>query len=150
MGKHKKSNGGSSRQKKSDGTSSGENLRFIIGLILLVFALYMLVVFISYIHTGKPDQDSLSLTPTDEPFSYQNWGGKFGFMVGHYFIFHGFGLGAFFIPLIIGAFSLALIRVKYFRLWKNVLRFLLGHRTYFSYSRILRRTVNLHWCRSRR
>ncbi len=126
MGKQKKSNGASSRQKKSDGTSSGENLRFILGLILLVFAVYMLVVFISYVLTGKADQDSLSLKSADEVFAYQNWGGKFGFKISHYFIFHGFGLGAFFIPLIIGAFSLALIRVKYFRLWKNVLRFLLA------------------------
>ena len=31
-----------------------------------------------------------------------------------------------FIPLIIGALGLALLKVKYFRLWKNVLRFLLA------------------------
>ena len=126
MGKHKKNNGASSRQKKTDGTSSGENLRFIIGLILIVFALYMLVVFISYLLTGKADQDSLSMKNPDTAFAYENWGGRFGFKVGHYFIFHGFGLGAFFIPLIIGAFGLALVRVKYFRLWKNVMRFLLA------------------------
>ncbi len=126
MGRQKKNNGATSKKKKADGSSSGENLRFIIGLILLVFALYMLVVFISYLITGKADQDSLSMQDPDAEFAYQNWGGKFGFKVGHYFIFHGFGLGAFFISLIIGAFSLALIRVKYFRLWKNVLRFLLA------------------------
>ncbi|MDZ7635255.1 MAG: hypothetical protein U5L72_12840 [Bacteroidales bacterium] len=34
--------------------------------------------------------------------------------------------GSFFIPLIIGAFGLALLKVRYFRLWKNVLRFLLA------------------------
>jgi len=78
MGKQKKSNGTSSRQKKSDGTSSGENFRFIIGLILLVFALYMLVVFISYLLTGKADQDSLSLKSSEEVFAYQNWGGSSG------------------------------------------------------------------------
>ncbi|MCU0458536.1 MAG: DNA translocase FtsK 4TM domain-containing protein, partial [Bacteroidales bacterium] len=47
-------------------------------------------------------------------------------MLGYYFMFNGFGLGSFFIPLIIGAFGLALLKVKYFRLWKNVLRFLLA------------------------
>ncbi|MBK7490425.1 MAG: DNA translocase FtsK 4TM domain-containing protein [Bacteroidales bacterium] len=41
-------------------------------------------------------------------------------------MFNGFGLGSFFFPLVIGAFGLALLRVKYFRLWKNVLRFLLA------------------------
>ena len=126
MGKQKKSNGSSSHKKNSAGSSSGENARFIAGLVLLVFALYMLVVFISYVLTGKADQDSLSLQPDEDSFAYKNWGGKFGFKIGHYFIFSGFGLGSFFIPLIIGAFGLALLKVKYFRLWKNVLRFLLA------------------------
>ncbi len=127
MSGQKKSNGASTKKKKSENSASGENARFIIGLLLLVFAIYMLVVFISYVTTGgKPDQDSLSIHPPDPDFEYKNWGGKFGFLISYYFIFNGFGLGSFFIPLIIGAFGLALIRVKYFRLWKNVLRFLLA------------------------
>ncbi|MCU0376629.1 MAG: DNA translocase FtsK [Bacteroidales bacterium] len=126
MVKEKKNGTASSRQKNAAGTSSGENPRFISGILLLVFSLYMLVVFISYIISGKADQDSINIQSADTEYIYQNWGGKFGFKVGHYFIFNGFGIGAFFIPLIIGAFSLALLRVKYFRLWKNVLRFLLA------------------------
>jgi S-DNA-T family DNA segregation ATPase FtsK/SpoIIIE len=126
MGKQKKGNGSSTNKKSPAGSSSGENARFIAGLVLLVFALYMLVVFISYVLTGNADQDSLSLQPEGDPFAYKNWGGKFGFKIGHYFIYSGFGLGSFFIPLIIGAFGLALLKVKYFRLWKNVLRFLLA------------------------
>ncbi len=126
MGKQKKGNGSSSDKKGSSGSSSGENARFIAGLVLLVFALYMLVVFISYVLTGNADQDSLSPQPEETAFAYKNWGGKFGFKIGHYFIFSGFGLGSFFIPLIIGAFGLALLKVRYFRLWKNVLRFLLA------------------------
>jgi S-DNA-T family DNA segregation ATPase FtsK/SpoIIIE len=126
MVREKKNGSTSSKQKNAAGTSSGENIRFISGLLLLVFALYMLVVFISYLISGKADQDSINLQSAETEYIYQNWGGKFGFKVGHYFIFNGFGLGSFFIPLIIGAFSLALLRVKYFRLWKNVLRFLLA------------------------
>ncbi|MCI0522050.1 MAG: DNA translocase FtsK [Bacteroidales bacterium] len=126
MVKEKKNGSASSRQKNTTGTSSGENIRFISGLLLLVFALYMLVVFISYLISGKADQDSINIQSPEAEYVYQNWGGKFGFKVGHYFIFNGFGLGSFFIPLIIGAFSLALLRVKYFRLWKNVLRLLLA------------------------
>ncbi|HUW93796.1 MAG TPA: DNA translocase FtsK 4TM domain-containing protein [Bacteroidales bacterium] len=126
MGKQKKT--GSSHPKKDDptGTSFNEKIRFITGVILLVFAIYMLVVFISYLSSGKADQDSVNRPDNESDYVYQNWGGKFGFNVGYYFIFKGFGLGAFFIPFIIGAFSLALIRVKYFRLWKNVMRFLLA------------------------
>jgi DNA segregation ATPase FtsK/SpoIIIE, S-DNA-T family len=125
MGKQRKGNG-SSNKKSSGDTSSGENARFIAGLVLLVFALYMLVVFISYVLTGNADQDSLSPQQEGSLFEYSNWGGKFGFRISHYFIFNGFGLGSFFIPLIIGAFGLALLKVRYFRLWKNVLRFLLA------------------------
>jgi len=125
MGKQRKGNG-SSHKKGSDGSTSGENARFIAGLILLVFALYMLVVFISYVLTGNADQDSLSPQQEGSLFEYSNWGGKFGFRISHYFIFNGFGLGSFFIPLIIGAFGLALLKVRYFRLWKNILRFLLA------------------------
>lgn len=126
MSKKKKGNGSSSQKKASAGNQSGENLRFIVGLVLLVFALYLLVVFISYVLTGNADQDSLSMQPDDKPFAYKNWGGKVGFRLGHYFMFNGFGLGSFFIPLVIGAFGLALLKVRYFRLWKNVLRFLMA------------------------
>lgn len=122
----KKGKSSSSQKRASADNQSGENLRFIVGLVLLVFALYLLVVFISYLLTGNADQDSLSMQPDDKPFAYRNWGGKVGFRLGHYFMFNGFGLGSFFIPLIIGAFGLALLRVRYFRLWKNVLRFLLA------------------------
>ncbi len=126
MGKQKKGAGSSSSKKSTTGSSSGENARFIIGLVLLVFALYMLVVFISYVLTGNADQDSLSHQAEGTVYAYKNWGGRFGFRIAHYFIFDGFGLGSFFIPLIIGAFGLALLKVRYFRLWKNVLRFLLA------------------------
>lgn len=124
MGKQKKGNGSSSQKKGSPANSSGENFRFIAGLVLLVFALYLLVVFISYVSNGKADQSLVTAEVGDQP--YENWGGKIGFQLSHYFIFNGFGLGSFFIPLIIGAFGLALLKVRYFRLWKNVLRFLLA------------------------
>ena len=126
MGKQKKGNGSSSQKKGSESNSSGENFRFIAGLVLLVFALYMLVVFISYVLSGKADQSLATAEPGDVPVAFGNWGGKIGFKLSHYFIFNGFGLGSFFIPLIIGAFGLALLKVRYFRLWKNVLRFLLA------------------------
>jgi len=126
MGKQKKGNGSSSQKRSTTGSSSGENARFIAGLVLLVFALYMLVVFISYVLTGNADQDSLSKQAEGVVYAYRNWGGKFGFQISHYFIFDGFGLGSFFIPLIIVAFGLALLKVRYFRLWKNILRFLLA------------------------
>ncbi len=126
MGKQKKGNSSSSHKKSTAGSSSGENARFIAGLILLVFALYMLVVFISYVLTGFADQDSLGHQAEGAAHAYKNWGGKFGFRLAHYFIFGGFGLGSFFFPLIIGAIGLAMLKVKYFKLWKNVLRFLLA------------------------
>ena len=124
----KKRKADSSTTKPGDPTSisTNEKIRFFSGLILLAFSIYMLVVFISYLNTGKADQDSVNQHDPDSDYVYQNWGGKIGFKIGYYFIFKGFGLGSFFIPFVIGAFSLALIRVKYFRLWKNVVRLLLA------------------------
>jgi DNA segregation ATPase FtsK/SpoIIIE, S-DNA-T family len=111
-----------------DAPTTSEKIRFFTGLILLVFAAYMLVVFISYLSSGKADQDSVNIVKGSDSaeYAYQNWGGRFGFTVGYYFIFKGFGLGSFFLPFVLGAFGLALMRVKYFRLWKNVLRFLIA------------------------
>ena len=145
MGKQKKGNGSSSQKKGSADNSSGENTRFIAGLVLLVFALYMLVVFISYVLTGKADQ-SLAVAvheAGDAPLSFENWGGKIGFKLGHYFIFNGFGLGSFFIPLILGAFGLALLKVRYFRLWKNVLRLLACHCACLGHSGIFCGSVDI-------
>ena len=76
MGKQKKGAGSSSSKKSTTGSSSGENARFIIGLVLLVFALYMLVVFISYVLTGNADQDSLSHQAEGTVYAYKNWGGR--------------------------------------------------------------------------
>ncbi|MCK7529950.1 MAG: DNA translocase FtsK 4TM domain-containing protein [Marinilabiliales bacterium] len=117
----------SSNQKNPAGTSSGENIKVhrrscSSGLCPLHACRIHLL---SSHRQGRPGFTKPAVCRRG-PFAYQNWGGKFGFKVGHYFIFSGFGLGSFFIPLIIGAFSLALLRVKYFRLWKNVLRFLLA------------------------
>ena len=126
MARKKKKTGTATAGKKRSDNTSGENIRFIAGLILLVFSLYLIIVFIAYVFTGTADQDSLSVKPGDPPFTYNNWGGKAGFRLGHYFLYNGFGLGSFFITFIIAIFGLALLKVKYFRLWKNVLRFLLA------------------------
>jgi DNA segregation ATPase FtsK/SpoIIIE, S-DNA-T family len=126
MSKQKKNVNKTAPVTDADAPTTSEKIRFFAGLIMLVFAVYMLVVFISYLISGKADQDSVNINDSDTEYVYQNWGGKFGFNVGYYFIFKGFGLGSFFLPLVIGAFGLALMRVKYFRLWKNVLRFLLA------------------------
>jgi len=126
MSKPKKNNNKSVSASEADSPTTSEKLRFFSGLLLLVFAIYMLVVFISYLSSGKADQDSVNLSDDETDYAYQNWGGKFGFKVGYYFIFKGFGLGSFFLPFVVGAFGLALMRVKYFRLWKNVLRFLIA------------------------
>ncbi len=125
MAKPKKNGSKKAHNSDIDGPTTSEKVRFFTGLLLLVFAVYMLVVFISYLSSGKADQDSVNINDNSN-YIYENWGGKFGFKVGYYFIFKGFGLGSFFLPLVIGAFGLALMRVKYFRLWKNVLRFLIA------------------------
>jgi len=73
-----------------------------IGFILLGLSLFLLTAFISYIFTGKADQsvvESIEASGIKQTgLDAENWLGIIGAVVSHYFIFHWFGISAFFIP----------------------------------------------------
>ena len=88
-----------------------ERIKFVIGIFIAGFALYLLVACISYLFTWKFD-DSL---PNSEVISgaeikVKNWSGKSGLFLARYIIAYGFGYGAFFIPLIFGTLGLFLLK----------------------------------------
>ena len=90
---------------------SDERIKFIIGIFITGFALYLLIACVSYLFSWKFD-DSL---PNANAFSgadiiAKNWSGKSGFILARYIISFGFGYGAFFIPLIFGAIGLAMLK----------------------------------------
>jgi DNA segregation ATPase FtsK/SpoIIIE, S-DNA-T family len=75
-----------------------EQTQKIIGLALILFAAYFAVAFVSYFFTHEVDHDKV-MAPMSEFFSnetkVQNWLGKFGALLAHFFIYKGFGLASF-------------------------------------------------------
>jgi len=83
------------RKKKDDGRTAK-----IIGLALLVLAVYLLLAFSSYLITWTADQNIVQgvngikiFSPSN--YKVHNWMGLWGALVAHQFIFRGFGLASF-------------------------------------------------------
>ncbi|MCM1108321.1 MAG: DNA translocase FtsK [Clostridium sp.] len=120
-----RSSGGKSDSKKKapkhtsptddETVSHKEKIRFICGLFLLVMALFMLLSFISYLMTGGDDQ---SLVESGAWEGYTNTAGAWGAKCAHYWMDQCFGLGAFFLPILLMAASMKLTRAYKIRFWK--------------------------------
>ena len=72
----------------------------IIGSFLILFALFLLVAFISFFFSWQEDQSILSELG-DKSIKSKNLLGKIGASLGDFFIYKGFGLGAFILPYLI-------------------------------------------------
>lgn len=100
-----------------------ERVKFVIGILITGFAVYLLIAFISYLFNWKADQTALNsiLPGNGEPA--KNMSGKLGNWFASFFIGKGFGIGSFFIPLIIGSIGLHLLRLPKIRIWKLIIVF---------------------------
>ncbi len=94
---------------------SGETLRFVIGLTLLVVALFMLLAFTSHFSMGSLDQAELEAGSMEIA---HNHGGRLGAYMAHYFMNDCFGICAYFIPIFLLFASMKLMRAYKVRLWK--------------------------------
>lgn len=97
-----------------------ERFTYSLGLILIFFALYMTLSFISYFFTWQADQSfewQEALSPADIKVS--NWAGKFGAEMAILFISKLFGLAAFSIPFLILLIGFRLISLSLLPLWKT-------------------------------
>ncbi|MFT4696234.1 MAG: S-DNA-T family DNA segregation ATPase FtsK/SpoIIIE [Urechidicola sp.] len=87
----------------------------IIGLSLALICVYLFIAFISYLFSGKMDQDKvegtnfLTFVFTNQPFQIVNWLGKLGAIVSHRIIFNGFGFMSFLIPIFLGLVSIKIL-----------------------------------------
>jgi S-DNA-T family DNA segregation ATPase FtsK/SpoIIIE len=101
-----------------------ERIRFIIGILFTLFAIYLLVTCISYLFWWKTD---LSLADKDvlsgPDIEVKNWGGKAGHFFAKMIIANGFGYGAFFIPLIFGVIGLYLLKFPKIRPFRLIAQF---------------------------
>lgn len=84
-----------------------ERIKFIFGILICGFALYLLLACVAYLFWWKTDQsipDSDIVSGPD--IAVKNWSGKSGHFLAKMIIGYGFGYGAFFIPVIFGSIGL--------------------------------------------
>lgn len=96
---------------------------FVLGIVLLCLALYVLVAFISYFSTGEADQSLVTaLRPGEIENStkvFQNSCGSVGALLSYFLIARCFGIPAFIIPLYIILCGVRMIRAyEKINLWK--------------------------------
>lgn len=98
-----------------------EIIRFICGLILLVTALFTILSFTSYLITGGDDQGLVEkgIWKGD----YSNYAGALGAKWAYYWMDGCFGLGAFFLPLLLIMAAMKLTRAYKVRFWKCFLNY---------------------------
>ena len=99
-----------------------ETVHFVIGLMLVIFSVYLLLAFSSFFFTGAADQSIIdSGNPADLSAvnnHVKNYAGSRGAQLAHYLINDCFGVSSFFILVFLAVARLKLMRVRVVRLWK--------------------------------
>jgi S-DNA-T family DNA segregation ATPase FtsK/SpoIIIE len=87
-----------------------------LGFFLFATSIFLLTAFISFLFTGHADQSVVEAIQTtglkDSGLEAENWLGVIGAVAAHYFIFHWFGISAFFIPPLLLIFGFRLVSRK--------------------------------------
>ena len=84
--------------KKVSSFLSNKHNQTILGAFLVLFSIFLTVAFISFFFSWQEDQSSLSQF-SDKTIPTKNLLGKIGAKLSNFFIYKGFGLGAFVIPI---------------------------------------------------
>ncbi|SHE91164.1 DNA segregation ATPase FtsK/SpoIIIE, S-DNA-T family [Bacteroides faecichinchillae] len=99
-----------------------ETIHFVIGLMLVIFSVYLLLAFSSFFATGAADQSIIdSGNPADLAAvdnHVKNYAGSRGAQLASYLINDCFGVSSFFILVFLAVAGLKLMRVRIVRLWK--------------------------------
>jgi DNA segregation ATPase FtsK/SpoIIIE, S-DNA-T family len=106
---------------KSRSFFTDERIKFIFGILITGFALYLLLACIAYLFWWKTDlslSDSSVISNAD--VNVKNWSGKSGHYLAKMIIGFGFGYGAFFIPIMFAAIGLYLLNFPKINLWKLI------------------------------
>jgi len=109
---------------KRKSISTDERIKFVIGILITGFALYLLLACIAYLFWWRTDQSLPDSDIVSGPeVAVKNWSGKSGHFFAKMIIGYGFGYGAFFIPLIFGTVGLYLLNFPKLKLWSLVAKF---------------------------
>ena len=99
-----------------------ETIHFVIGLVLVIFSVYLLLAFSSFFFTGAADQSIIDSGSAQELAStnngVKNYAGSRGAQLASYLINDCFGISSFFILVFLAVAGLKLMRVRVVRLWK--------------------------------
>ena len=99
-----------------------ETVRFVIGLLFVIFAVYLLLAFASFFFTGAADQSIIDGATAEELASVnngvKNYAGSRGAQLASYLINDCFGVSSFFILVFLAVLGLKLMKVRRVRLWK--------------------------------
>ena len=99
-----------------------ETVHFVIGLVLVIFSVYLLLAFSSFFFTGAADQSIIDGGSAQELIytnnGVKNYAGSRGAQLASYLINDCFGVSSFLILVFLAVAGLKLMRVRVVRLWK--------------------------------
>ena len=99
-----------------------ERTDFLVGLIVILFAIYLFVAMSSYLSTGAADQSILESMRPGEWLNteriFQNSCRSLGAILSYFFITKNFGFAAFLIPSFLVLAGIRLMRICMVNLWK--------------------------------
>ena len=99
-----------------------ERTDFLVGLIVILFAIYLFVAMSSYLSTGAADQSILESMRPGEWLNteriFQNTCRSLGAILSYFFITQKFGFAAFLIPSFLVLAGIRLMRICMVNLWK--------------------------------
>lgn len=99
-----------------------ETATFIIGLVLVLFSVYLLLAFVSFFFTGAADQSILDSGNASDLVSVNNgvhnYAGSRGAQMANYLINDCFGLASFFILIFLAMAGIKLMKVRRVCLWR--------------------------------
>ena len=99
-----------------------ETVHFVVGLVLVIFSVYLLLAFSSFFFTGAADQSIIDSGNAQDLISthngVKNYAGSRGAQLASYLINDCFGISSFFILVFLAVAGLKLMRVRVVRLWK--------------------------------
>ena len=72
----------------------------VFGLFLIIFSIFLTIAFFSFFFSWQADQSTLTQF-ADKTIETQNLLGKIGAKLSHFFIYDGFGIAAFVIPILL-------------------------------------------------
>ncbi|MEX0986334.1 MAG: DNA translocase FtsK 4TM domain-containing protein [Bacteroidales bacterium] len=95
-----------------------ERFRYATGIIMILFAFYLFLSFISYFFHWETDQDFRWAEVFSGPeITVENQGGKWGAWLSDIFINRWFGFPSLLFPIILIAWSLHFFKFSFFKIW---------------------------------